>query len=102
MATCFFLDTANNVFEYVDTICTTLKSGGVWANFGPLLFHYRDMQEQVSVEVSWEVLRAYIAKSFTFAEEAMVQTTYCHDPKSDMGVTYNCISFVAIRKSPES
>lgn len=66
---------------------------------GPLLFHYRDMQKEVSVEVSWEVIRAYICRSFDILEEEMKETTYCHDPLSDMSVVYDCITFVA-RKKP--
>lgn len=49
VASCFFLDTANNIFEYVDTIWTTLKPEGIWVNFGPLLFHYKEMLNQVSI-----------------------------------------------------
>jgi carnosine N-methyltransferase len=64
VATCFFLDTANNIFDYVNTIWTTLKKGGIWVNFGPLLFHYKEMLGEVSIEVSWETLRLYISKCF--------------------------------------
>jgi carnosine N-methyltransferase len=60
VASCFFLDTANNIFDYVNTIWTTLKPNGIWINFGPLLFHYKEMLGEVSIEVSWETLRAYI------------------------------------------
>ena len=37
VATCFFLDTANNVFTYIDVIFNALKENGVWVNVGPLL-----------------------------------------------------------------
>lgn len=53
VATCFFIDTANNIFDYVNTIYTTLKPNGIWINYGPLLFHYREMYKEVSIEVSW-------------------------------------------------
>jgi ribosomal protein S8 len=43
---------------------TTLKKGGIWVNFGPLLFHYKEMLGEVSIEVSWETLRLYISKCF--------------------------------------
>ncbi|AWP06773.1 putative UPF0586 protein C9orf41 -like [Scophthalmus maximus] len=32
VATCFFIDTAHNVIEYVETIWKILKPGGVWIN----------------------------------------------------------------------
>ena len=56
------------------------------------------MQQEVSVEVSWEIIRDYILRSFDILEEEMVQTTYCHDPLSDMSVVYDCIAFVAKKK----
>lgn len=34
VATCFFIDTANNVLEYIETIWKILKPGGVWINLG--------------------------------------------------------------------
>eukprot|EP00002_Diphylleia_rotans_P027145 TRINITY_DN5430_c0_g1_i3.p1 TRINITY_DN5430_c0_g1~~TRINITY_DN5430_c0_g1_i3.p1 ORF type:complete len:354 (+),score=78.41 TRINITY_DN5430_c0_g1_i3:59-1120(+) len=34
VCTCFFLDTAHNIVEYVEIISRILKPGGVWANFG--------------------------------------------------------------------
>lgn len=34
VTTCFFIDTAHNVIEYVETIWKILKPGGVWINLG--------------------------------------------------------------------
>lgn len=34
VATCFFIDTAHNVLEYMETIWKILKPGGVWINLG--------------------------------------------------------------------
>lgn len=34
VATCFFIDTAHNVIQYVETIWKILKPGGVWINLG--------------------------------------------------------------------
>jgi carnosine N-methyltransferase len=45
VATCFFIDTAHNVVEYLEVIARCLKPGGVWVNFGPLLFHWADGEE---------------------------------------------------------
>lgn len=45
-ATCFFLDTAPVVMEYVETIHRALRSGGVWTNIGPLLYHWVEDTEQ--------------------------------------------------------
>ena len=34
VACCYFIDTANNVIEYLQTIHKILKPGGYWINFG--------------------------------------------------------------------
>jgi carnosine N-methyltransferase len=34
VTTCFFLDTAHNIIEYVERLWKILKPGGVWINFG--------------------------------------------------------------------
>ncbi|KAJ4300723.1 hypothetical protein N0V90_002811 [Kalmusia sp. IMI 367209] len=36
--TLFFIDTARNLLAYFDTIHKLLKPGGIWINFGPLLY----------------------------------------------------------------
>lgn len=40
VVTCFFLDTAHNVVEYIECIHHCLKPGGHWINLGPLLYHW--------------------------------------------------------------
>ena len=40
VVTCFFIDTATNIFEYLLVIRNVLKSGGVWINVGPLQWHH--------------------------------------------------------------
>jgi carnosine N-methyltransferase len=42
VVTCFFLDTAHNIIEYIDCISKILRKGGLWVNFGPLLYHYAE------------------------------------------------------------
>ena len=44
VATVFFVDTAVNIFSYVETIWHTLTDGGVWINCGPLLWHWENRQ----------------------------------------------------------
>lgn len=34
VVTCFFLDTAANALQYVETIHRILRPGGVWVNMG--------------------------------------------------------------------
>jgi len=41
VVTCFFIDTATNIYEYVDTIHQLLKPRtGVWINVGPVQWHH--------------------------------------------------------------
>ena len=43
VVTCFFLDTAANVLEYIDVVQSLLKPGGVWVHRGPLTWHWQDL-----------------------------------------------------------
>merc|ERR1712176_670736 len=40
--TCFFIDTAKNIFLYIRTIANIIREGGLWSNIGPLLYHYAE------------------------------------------------------------
>lgn len=42
VTTCFFIDTAPNLFRYIEAIHNTLKKGGLWINLGPLLWHFEN------------------------------------------------------------
>ncbi len=60
VATCFFIDTAVNIISYLETIWNVLYPGGVWINYGPLLWHYEEHPpppgEQAGVELTLEEL----------------------------------------------
>lgn len=65
--TCFFLDTAKNVIDYVKVLSQIIKPGGLWINLGPLLYHWSDIPGEISIELSFEQLRAVILScGFTF------------------------------------
>ena len=49
IASCFFLDTARNVIEYLELMYKMLKPGGCLINLGPLLYHYTDMPGELSI-----------------------------------------------------
>jgi carnosine N-methyltransferase len=69
VATCFFIDTANNIIKYIKTIWDILKPGGLWVNCGPLLYHYTDVPGEISIELSWEEVRHVILEiGFEFKE----------------------------------
>jgi carnosine N-methyltransferase len=48
VVTAYFIDTAPNLFRYIDTIRHTLRPDGVWINIGPLLWHFDDRAPQSS------------------------------------------------------
>ena len=49
IATCYFIDTATNIYEYILTIRNLLRVGGVWINLGPVQWH-RNAQLQPSTD----------------------------------------------------
>jgi SAM-dependent methyltransferase len=57
--TYFFMDTAPNMMDYLDTIVDILKPGGIWINIGPLLYH------RASVEFSLDDIMA-VAEEYGF------------------------------------
>ncbi|KAJ9667136.1 hypothetical protein H2201_002656 [Coniosporium apollinis] len=42
VTTVFFIDTAPNLIAYIETIRNCLKTGGIWINLGPLLWHFEN------------------------------------------------------------
>ena len=65
--TCFFIDTASNIFEYIHVMKFVLRNGGYWINYGPLQWHgnalitpsvveLKDIVQNADFEVlEWEV-----------------------------------------------
>ena len=99
VVTCFFIDTAKNVLDYIDVIYDILKPGGRWINLGPLLYHYSDTLTEISVELSAEELRQYIsAKGFEFSTEQWVKSKYCAEPDNMLESIYNCWFFSCVKK----
>ncbi|CAA2998063.1 Hypothetical predicted protein [Olea europaea subsp. europaea] len=103
VVTCFFIDTAHNVVEYIEIISRILKDGGVWINLGPLLYHFADMYNQeddMSIELSLEdVKRVASHYGFQIEKESTIETTYTTNPRSMMQNRYFA-SFWTMRKKP--
>uniref|UniRef100_A0A8V5GEX3 Carnosine N-methyltransferase n=1 Tax=Melopsittacus undulatus TaxID=13146 RepID=A0A8V5GEX3_MELUD len=100
IATCFFIDTAHNVIDYIDTIWKILKPGGIWINVGPLLYHFENLGNELSIELSYEDIRTVILK-YGFhieVEEESVLSTYTVNELSMMKYYYECVLFV-VRKT---
>lgn len=92
VATCFFIDTAHNVVEYIEIISNILKDGGVWINLGPLLYHFADTyapEDEMSIELSLEdVKRIAFHHGFEIETERTIETTYTANPISMMQNRY--------------
>ncbi|KAG1682207.1 Carnosine N-methyltransferase [Nymphon striatum] len=96
IASCFFIDTASNICQYIDIIWKILKPGGFWINLGPLLYHFSDLENENSIEPSYEDVREIIL-SYGFEmlkENINVKTTYAENPNSMMKYAYNSVFFV--------
>jgi carnosine N-methyltransferase len=105
--TCFFIDTAHNVLEYLRVIYDALKPGGVWVNAGPLLWHWQncgpkggvtgeDRRYSESVEISWDQLKHVAERlGFHFLEERWAEVGYTNNPSSMMKTVYTIVHTVA-------
>jgi carnosine N-methyltransferase len=109
VATCFFIDTAPVVTDYIDVIWTLLHPGGVWANLGPLLFHWEsavgrevDNRYDVSVELTLEELMAAVRRRgfLVLEEEQHRELTYASDPHSMVRTVFTAAFFVAQKPGP--
>jgi carnosine N-methyltransferase len=103
ICSCFFIDCANNIIDFLELIYKILKPGGIFINFGPLLYHFCDEPNEVSIEPSYEDLREIIQKiGFKFLkEETNVKAQYAQIPTSMSRLEYNVVFFV-VQKSDKS
>ncbi|KAK2388452.1 carnosine N-methyltransferase [Trifolium repens] len=103
VVTCFFIDTAHNIVEYIEIISQILKDGGVWINLGPLLYHFADtygQDDEMSIELSLEdVKRIALHYGFEFEKERTIETTYTTNPKSMMQNRYFAAFWTMRKKS---
>ncbi|CAG9859832.1 unnamed protein product [Phyllotreta striolata] len=96
VATCFFIDCAPNVVQFIESIFNILKPGGLWVNLGPLLYHYSDIRRENSVEPSFQVVLQVIKRIGFELEKCQthVKTKYCQNPMSMLQYEYDSVFFV--------
>ncbi|XP_026483628.1 carnosine N-methyltransferase [Vanessa tameamea] len=102
VATCFFIDCAPNVIEFIERIYAILRPGGYWINLGPLLYHYSDMPTEISIEPPYDILMDII-KDVGFEvlkEHTGVKTKYAQNPNSMMQHEYKSVFFVCRKPFP--
>ncbi|CAG9460026.1 unnamed protein product [Pedinophyceae sp. YPF-701] len=106
VCTCFFLDTAHNVIEYMEVIRHCLRDGGYWVNVGPLLYHWADSGtpapsgSDLSLELSLEEV-LNVAKKLGFSElrRSSHQCRFNDNPRSMQHTVYD-VSFFTMAKVP--
>jgi carnosine N-methyltransferase len=104
VATVFFMDTANNILDYVQQIARLLKPGGIWVNLGPLLYHYSDMntfgnKRFPSLELTYEELKGTF-EAFglrLIKEKSQHHSTYNDDHKAMSTQVYHCVLFTCVK-----
>ncbi|XP_017112905.1 carnosine N-methyltransferase isoform X2 [Drosophila elegans] len=102
VATCFFIDCANNVIDFIRTIYRILVPGGIWVNLGPLLYHYSDVSGQNSIEPTFEDI-CIIMESVGFVIEKSrtgIRTKYAQNPSSMKQSEYQSLFWVCRKPDP--
>jgi len=97
--TCFFIDTAKNVTNYLRVIHNILAPGGVWINLGPLLWHWENnTTNDPSVELDLEEVKELCKKlGFKLENERMIDTTYTNNSQSMLGYVYQTAFWTATK-----
>eukprot|EP00744_Colponema_vietnamica_P011399 GILI01016035.1.p1 GENE.GILI01016035.1~~GILI01016035.1.p1 ORF type:complete len:730 (-),score=151.13 GILI01016035.1:180-2369(-) len=96
VVSCFFIDTAHNVLDYLTCIYKILCPGGILVNIGPLLYHFADSTSEASIELSLdEVLHAASQVGFVpITNVQLLPTTYTNNPLSMKQMVYQAAFFV--------
>lgn len=101
VCTCYFIDCAPNILDYISTISYILKHNGYWINFGPLLYHYSDIHNdnEISIDLTWEqIVNALDKFGLKLIEQKYNNISYYTQPQNSMMETrYNCV-FAVIQK----
>ena len=96
IVTSFFIDTANNIIEFIEKIYKILKKNGVWINCGPLLYHFTGIENEISIELSWEEIEKIIIKiGFNILKINEIKTTYSSIENLMKQTIYSCMFFIA-------
>jgi len=98
--TCFFIDTAKNIVNYLRIIHRILAPGGIWINLGPLLWHFEEnTTSDPSIELDLEEVKALAAHiGFEIKNERPIDTTYVNNKDSMLGYIYHSAFWTATKK----
>eukprot|EP00792_Barthelona_sp_PAP020_P005806 TRINITY_DN2806_c0_g2_i1.p1 TRINITY_DN2806_c0_g2~~TRINITY_DN2806_c0_g2_i1.p1 ORF type:complete len:385 (+),score=82.94 TRINITY_DN2806_c0_g2_i1:39-1157(+) len=93
--TCFFIDTAQNIIDYLEKNYDLLNENGVWINLGPLQWHWSDVPGLMSIELTWEEIKMILPKvGFELVVEDFMECRYCQNPHSLVQRRFDCVYFI--------
>ncbi|VDC05234.1 unnamed protein product [Peniophora sp. CBMAI 1063] len=100
IVTCFFIDTAKNIVNYLRIMHKILAPGGVWINIGPLLWHFENnTSNDPSVELDLEEVKELARKiGFDIKDERTYDTTYVTNKQGMLGYTYRAAFWTATKR----
>ncbi|KAF4576216.1 hypothetical protein EYR40_000455 [Pleurotus pulmonarius] len=100
VVTCFFIDTAKNVVNYLRIIHQILAPGGVWINLGPLLWHFENNNtNDPSIELDLEEVKSLCGEiGFDISNERTIPTTYCSNSEGMLGYVYETSFWTATKR----
>ncbi|KDQ56529.1 hypothetical protein JAAARDRAFT_194531 [Jaapia argillacea MUCL 33604] len=98
--TCFFIDTAKNIVNYLRILHRILAPGGVWINLGPLLWHFENNStNDPSIELDLEEVKTLAWNiGFEISNEKTISTTYVNNKESMLGYVYEAAFWTATKK----
>lgn len=96
IVTAWFIDTANDIFKYIDAIHDALPENGIWINVGPLTWHYEDVSGETSIELSYsEIMLRIRQKGFQVLKETQIDSKYTVNRLSMLQNQFTCGYFYA-------
>ena len=84
--------------QYLECIARILKPGGCLINIGPLLYHYSDVRDELSVDLAWDEIKMalpHLGLRLVLEEQRVCQ--YACNPHSMFSVQYATVFFVAVK-----
>ncbi|KAG1659102.1 hypothetical protein FOA52_013748 [Chlamydomonas sp. UWO 241] len=102
VVTCFFIDTAHNIVEYLEIIYRVLRPGGAWINLGPLLYHWADSPgDEMSIELSLDdIRRIALTIGFRLEQERVVDAPYIANQRGMFQTSYKACFWTMIKGGP--
>mmetsp|Transcript_233 Transcript_233/g.360 ORF Transcript_233/g.360 Transcript_233/m.360 type:complete len:475 (+) Transcript_233:142-1566(+) len=101
VVTCFFIDTATNIYEYILVIRNVLKNGGAWINVGPLQWHQNAKLNPSSSELKSIIMAMGFKIKVWHVDRNVINYRSedgGHIPRYTKSEGYKPLRFVAIRE----